>query len=81
MTNGSSGSPADVNRNHGNAIASSTRVTAISIIYDLLRRIDRIESKLADWKKISAAAASANTTATSDFYDSSTNLDKYIEKQ
>jgi len=70
----------DVNRNHGNAIASSTRVTAISIIYDLLRRIDRIESKLADWKKISAAA-SANTTATSDFYDSSTNIDKYIEKQ
>ncbi|XP_063698486.1 nuclear distribution protein nudE-like 1-A [Culicoides brevitarsis] len=41
---------------NGNAIASSTRVTAISIIYDLLRRIDRIESKLADWKKISAAA-------------------------
>lgn len=72
--------PQDVNRINGNAIASSTRVTAISIIYDLLRRIDRIESKLADWKKISAAA-SANTTTTSDFCESSSNFDKYIEKQ
>lgn len=47
---------------NGNAIASSTRVTAISIIYDLLRRIDRIESKLADWKKISAAATRQTNT-------------------
>lgn len=47
---------------NGNAIASSTRVTAISIIYDLLRRIDRIESKLADWKKISAAATRQTST-------------------
>lgn len=47
---------------NGNAIASSTRVTAISIIYDLLRRIDRIESKLADWKKISAAATRQTTS-------------------
>lgn len=55
---------------NGNAIASSTRVTAISIIYDLLRRIDRIESKLADWKKISAAATKqSNTLETSSATD------------
>uniref|UniRef100_A0A336MIG7 CSON012771 protein n=1 Tax=Culicoides sonorensis TaxID=179676 RepID=A0A336MIG7_CULSO len=56
---------------NGNAIASSTRVTAISIIYDLLRRIDRIESKLADWKKISAAATrqSGSTLETSSVQD------------
>lgn len=68
----------DINKNHGNAIASSTRVTAISIIYDLLRRIDRIESKLADWKKISAAATATtnNTTSTSELYHGSP-IDKY----
>lgn len=71
-------SPSDPNKNictqinNGNAIASSTRVTAISIIYDLLRRIDRIESKLADWKKISAAAtrqtSTLETSSTTDLY-------------
>lgn len=68
----------DINKNHGNAIASSTRVTAISIIYDLLRRIDRIESKLADWKKISAAASATNNTtnSTSELYHGSP-IDKY----
>lgn len=68
----------DINKNHGNAIASSTRVTAISIIYDLLRRIDRIESKLADWKKISAAAAATtnSTSTTSELYHGSP-IDKY----
>lgn len=68
--------------NNGNAIASSTRVTAISIIYDLLRRIDRIETKLADWKKISAAAAantSLNSTSTNDLYCSTTSPRKFCE--
>lgn len=71
-------STADINKNHGNAIASSTRVTAISIIYDLLRRIDRIESKLADWKRISAAATAGTTTTTDHLYQNhGSPIDKY----
>lgn len=87
MTNAPLSPNSDPNKNictpisNGNAIASSTRVTAISIIYDLLRRIDRIESKLADWKKISAAAtrqtSTLETSSTTDLYHGASSPNKY----